>query len=122
MPATPPVTQFVLLLNDISEAPELLVDIAVKSGATSINRLTFTVRNEDSARCTSSRGSSPPGSSGSLWRSPAHCSLRIVRLLTVHEGQPVIVTPLREISFEKLQSTNLAPISPGTIDVHAEWI
>jgi hypothetical protein len=43
-----------------------------------------------------------------------------VRLLTVEEGQPVIVSPPRVISFEKLQSTNLAPVSPGTIDVHAD--
>ena len=38
-----------LLLEDISRF-QTVVDIAVKSGATSINRLTFTVRNEDSAR------------------------------------------------------------------------
>lgn len=31
----------------------------------------------------------------------------------------MIVPAPREITFEKLQSTNLAPISPGTINVHA---
>ena len=32
----------------------------------------------------------------------------------------MVVSPPREISFEKLQSTNLAPIVPGTINVHAD--
>jgi hypothetical protein len=43
-----------------------------------------------------------------------------VKLISVEEGQPVILSPPREISFAKLQSTNLEPISPGTIDVHAD--
>jgi len=40
--------------------------------------------------------------------------------LTVEEGQPVAVSPPRAFTFENLQSTNLAPISAGTIDVHAD--
>ena len=43
-----------LLLNDIARL-QTVIDIAVKVGATSINRLTFTVRNEDAARGQSSR-------------------------------------------------------------------
>jgi len=50
----------------------------------------------------------------------ASLNLKLERLVSVEEGQPVIVSPPREITFEKLQSTNLAPISPGTIDVHAD--
>ena len=107
-----------LLLEDISRL-QTVVDIAVKSGATSINRLTFTVRNEDSARAQALAAAARQAQAGAQALATA-LQLRIVRLLTVEEGQPVIVSPPREISFEKLQSTNLAPISLGTIDVHAD--
>jgi|HubBroStandDraft_6_1064221.scaffolds.fasta_scaffold01328_3 uncharacterized protein YggE len=107
-----------LLLNDISKL-QTVVDIAVKSGGTSINRLTFTVRNEDSARAQALAAAARQAQAGAEALATS-LQLRIVRLLTVEEGQPVIVSPPREISFEKLQSTNLAPISPGTIDVHAD--
>ena len=107
-----------LLLDDISRL-QTVVDIAVKSGATSINRLTFTVRNEDSARAQALGAAARQAQAGAEALATS-LQLRIVRLLTVEEGQPVIVSPPREISFEKLQSTNLAPISPGTIDVHAD--
>ena len=107
-----------LLSNDISRL-QTVIDIAVKSGATSINRLTFTVRNEDSARAQALAAAARQAQAGAESLATA-LQLRIVRLLTVEEGQPFIVSPPREISFEKLQSTNLAPISPGTIDVHAD--
>jgi uncharacterized protein len=107
-----------LLLNDISGL-QTVIDIAVKSGATSINRLTFTVRNEDAARGQSLAAAAHQAQAGAEALA-ASLQLRIVRLTSVEEGQPVIVSPPREISFEKLQSTNLTPISPGTIDVHAD--
>ena len=107
-----------LLLEDIAKLQTVL-DIAVKSGATSINRLTFMVRNEDSARA-QALAAAARQAQVSAEALAASLRLRIVRLSTVVEGQPVIVSPPREISFEKLQSTNLTPISPGTIDVHAD--
>jgi uncharacterized protein len=107
-----------LLLNEISRL-QTVIDIAVKSGATSINRLTFTVHNEDSARGQALTAAAHQAQAGAEALASS-LQLRIVRLVTVEEGQPVIVSPPRELSFEKLQSTNLTPISPGTIDVHAD--
>ncbi len=107
-----------LLLNDISRL-QTVIDIAVKSGATSINRLTFTVRKEDSARAQALAAAARQAQAGAEALATS-LHLSIVKLLSVEEGQPVIISPPREISFEKLQSTNLAPISPGTIDVHAD--
>lgn len=107
-----------LLLNDISRL-QTVIDIAVKSGATSINRLTCTMRNEDAARALALAAAARQAQSGGEALATS-LQLRIVRLATVEEGQPVIISPPRVISFEKLQSTNLAPISPGTIDVHAD--
>ena len=107
-----------LLLNDISKL-QTVIDIAVKSGATSINRLTFTVRNEDSARAQALAAAARQAQAGAEALATS-LQLRIVRLSSVEEGLPVVVSPPREISFAKLQSTNLEPISPGTIDVHAD--
>lgn len=107
-----------LLLNDISKL-QTVIDIAIKSGANSINRLTFTVRNEDSVRAEALAGAARQAQAGAAALANS-LQLKLGRLLTVEEGQPVIISPPRQINFEKLQSTNLAPISPGTIDVHAD--
>ena len=80
-----------LLLDDISRL-QTVVDIAVKSGATSINRLTFTVRNEDSARARALGAAARQAQAGAEALATS-LQLRIVRLLTVEEGQPVIVSP-----------------------------
>jgi uncharacterized protein YggE len=107
-----------LLLNDISRLQTVL-DIAIKAGASSINRLTFTLKNENSARA-QALGEAASQAQAGAESLAVSLKLKLKRLLTVEEGQPVIVSPPREISFEKLQSTNLAPIVPGTIDVHAD--
>lgn len=107
-----------LLLNDISKL-QTVIEIAIKSGANSINRLTFTVRNEDSVRAQALAGAARQAQAGAAALANS-LQLRLGRLLTVEEGQPVIISPPRQINFEKLQSTNLAPISAGTIDVHAD--
>ncbi|HEV2732531.1 MAG TPA: SIMPL domain-containing protein [Terriglobales bacterium] len=107
-----------LLLNDISRL-HTVIDIAIKSGADSINRLNFTLGNENSARA-HALGEAARQAQAGAEALAASLQLKLGRLLTVDEGQPVIVSPPREFSFEKLQSTNLAPISPGTIDVHAD--
>jgi len=107
-----------LLLNDLSRL-QTVIDIAIKSGANSINRLSFTLRDENSVRA-QALGAAARQAQASAEALAASLKLRLARLLTVEEGQPVIVSPPRELSFEKLQSTSLAPISPGSIDVHAD--
>jgi uncharacterized protein YggE len=107
-----------LLLNDISSL-QTVIDIAIKSGASSINRLTFALRNESAVRAQALAGAANQALGGAKALAAA-LNLRLGRLLTVEEGQPVVVSAPREISFEKIQSTNLTPISAGTIDVHAD--
>jgi hypothetical protein len=107
-----------LLLSDISRL-QTVIDIAIKSGANSINRLTFRLRNENSARA-QALGEAASQARAGAEALAASLKLKLKRLLTVEEGQPVVVSPPREISFEKLQSTNLAPIVLGTIDIHAD--
>jgi uncharacterized protein YggE len=107
-----------LLLNDISSL-QTVIDIAIKSGANSINRLTFTLRNETAVRAQALAGAANQAQNGAKALAAA-LNLKLGRLLMVEEGQPVVVSPPREMSFEKLQSTNLSPISAGTINAHAD--
>ena len=107
-----------LLLDDLSKL-RTVIDIAINAGANSINRLSFTIKSEDSARAQALAAASHQAQA-SAEALAAASKLRLERLLTVEEGQPVIVSPPRELSFEKLQSTSVAPISPGAIDVHAD--
>jgi uncharacterized protein YggE len=107
-----------ILLSDLSRV-QTVMDIAIKSGASSINRLQFSLQNENAARA-KALGEAATQAKVEAEALASSLKLKLTRLLAVEEGQPVVVSPPREISFERLQSTNLAPIVPGTIDVHAE--
>src|ERR1700730_14081985 len=107
-----------LLLNDISKL-QSVIDIAIKSGAKSINRLTFTLHNENPVQSAAFAKAAEQAQAGAQALA-ASLKVRLGKLLNVEEGQPVIVSAPHQISFENLESTNLAPISLGTIDVHAD--
>lgn len=107
-----------LLLNDISML-EQVIEVAMKSGATSINRLTFSLRDEKAVRARALANAAGQAESGAEALASS-LKLRLGPLLRVEEGQPVIVSPARQISFGKAESTDMTPISPGTIDVHAD--
>ncbi len=107
-----------LILNDLSKLSSVM-DIAIKSGANSINRLSFSIRDEDSARARALAAAALQAQTNADALANS-LMLKRVRLLSVEEGQPVIVSPSRELSFQKLQSTNLEPITPGAINVHAD--
>jgi hypothetical protein len=107
-----------LVLNDLSQL-QTVIDISIKSGANSINRLSFTIRDENSARGMVLAAAARQAQAGAEALA-ASLNLKLMKLRAVDESQPVIVAPAREYTFEKIQSTILGPISPGTIDVHAE--
>ena len=107
-----------LLLNDVSKLRDV-IDIAVKSGAKSINRLTFSLKNENPVRAEAFAKAAEQAQAGAQALAAA-LKLKLGRLLSVEEGQPVLVSPPRQISFENLGSTNVAPVTLGTIDVHAD--
>lgn len=107
-----------LSLNSVSGLQNV-IEIAIESGAKSINRLNFTLHNEDQARdrVLAEAAGQAQAEAEAL---AASLKLNLGRLLSVEESQPVIVSPPRVLSFERLQSANLEPISPGMIDVHAD--
>jgi uncharacterized protein YggE len=105
----------------ISDIPMLqkVIDVAMKSGANSINRLTFSLKNEEAVRAQALANAAAQAQSGAIALTAA-LKLKLGRLLRVEEGQPVVVSPARQISFGRAQSTDVTPISPGRIDVHAD--
>jgi uncharacterized protein len=107
-----------VLLADISRL-QAVVDIAIKAGASSINRLTFRLSDENTARAQALGKAAAQARSGAEALATS-LKLRLQKLLNVEEGQPVVVSSPRQIRFEKLQSDSQAPITPGTIDVHAD--
>jgi len=107
-----------LVLDDMAKLRSV-IDVAIRSGANSINRLAFTLRDERSTRARALADAAAQAQAAAETLATA-MKLTLGRLLSVEEGQPVIIAPAREISFEKLQSTAVAPIAPGTIDVHAD--
>ena len=106
-----------LTLNDLSKIPTI-IEAATKSGANNIDRLSFLLKDEKPVRAKALAGaamqaeSSAEALAGSL-------KLKLGRLLQVEEGQPVVISPMRAMSFGKVAATEATPISPGTIDLHA---
>jgi uncharacterized protein YggE len=107
-----------LQLSDISMLQKV-IDVAMRSGANSINRLTFSLKNEAAVRAQALGQAADQARSGAIALTAA-LKLKLGRLLRVEEGQPVIVSPARQISFGRATSAEVAPISPGRIDVHAD--
>lgn len=107
-----------LQISDISMLQKV-IDVAMKSGANSINRLTFSLKNEEAVRAQALANAASQAQSGAIALTAA-LKLKLGRLLRVEEGQPVVVSPARQISFGRAQSTDVTPISPGRIDVHAD--
>lgn len=107
-----------LQLGDIAMLHQV-IDVALKSGANSLNRLTFSLKNEEAVRAQALGDAAEQARSGAIALT-ATLKMKLGRLIRVEEGQPVVVSPARQISFGRASSTDVTPISPGRIDVHAD--
>lgn len=107
-----------LQLSDIAMLHNV-IEVAMKSGANSLNRLTFSLKNEEAVRAQALANAAEQARSGAIALTAA-LKMKLGRLIRVEEGQPVVVSPARQISFGRAQSTDMTPISPGRIDVHAD--
>ncbi len=107
-----------VVLDDISILRRA-IDVATKAGASNINRLDFTLRDEKPARARALADAASQAQAGADALAAA-LKLKLGRLLLVEEGQPVIISPARQVDLEKLRATNMSPISPGDIEVHAD--
>lgn len=97
-----------------------VIDTATKAGATSVNRLNFTLRAESErevrARALGQAATQAQSSAEALANS---LKLKLGRILRVEEGQPVVISPAPEIDLNRARSSDMTPLSPGYIQVHA---
>ena len=106
-----------LILNDVSKIPAV-IEAATKSGANSVNRLSFLLKDERPVRAKALATAAMQAEAGAEALAGS-LKLKLGHLLRVEEGQPVVVSPAHQMNFGRAESTDMTPISPGTIDVHA---
>lgn len=106
-----------IVLDDISMLRKA-IDVATKSGASNINRLDFTLHDEKPVRARALADAASQAQAGADALA-ASLKLKLGRLLRVEEGEPVIISPARQVDLEKIRATDVTPISPGNIQVHA---
>lgn len=104
-------------LDDVALVRKV-IETATRSGANNVNRLNFTLKDEKPYRARALRQAADQARS-SAEALAAGLNLHLGRVLQVEEGQPVIVSPARQIEFARAESNTETPISPGSIDVHA---
>ena len=104
-------------LNDVALVRKV-IDAATRSGANNVNRLNFTLKDEKPYRARA-LGEAATQARSSAEALAASLHLRLGRVLQLEEGQPVIVSPARQVEFARAESNTETPISPGNIDVHA---
>lgn len=107
-----------LTLNDLSKIPAI-IEAATKSGANNLNRLIYLLKDERAVRAKALAGAASQAEAGAEALAGS-LKVKLGRLLRAEEGQPVVVSPARQMSFAKTESTDMTPVSPGTIDVHAD--
>jgi uncharacterized protein YggE len=106
-----------VVLDDISKLRSV-IDAATQAGASNVNRLTFGLHDEKTVRSRALAAAARQAHAGAEALA-ASLKVKLGRLLHVEEGQPVIVSPAREIELGKAESTEQGPILPGNIEVHA---
>jgi uncharacterized protein YggE len=97
-----------------------LIDVALQSGANTINRLVFTLKDEHSAQLEALRLASAKARAKAEGMATA-LGLRLVRILSVTEGErgirPILMTPGRGAAVEAAAAPT--PIESGTIEVRS---
>jgi len=105
-------------VDTISMLPRV-IEIATKAGASNVNRLEFELRDEAKvrARALAQAASQAHASAEALASS---LKLRLGRVLRVEEGQPVIVSPARQVDISTVKASSAdTPVEPGNINIHA---
>ena len=97
-----------------------VISAATKAGACSINRLNFTLRT-DTERQARAQALSEAATQAAAGASALASSLKLKlgRVLRLEEGQPLVISPAPQIDLGKAESTEMTPISPGYIHIHA---
>jgi hypothetical protein len=97
-----------------------VIDVATRAGASNINRLTFGLRDEKTARGHALADAAEQARSGAEALAGS-LHLKLNKISRVEEVQPVIISPGREVEITPLkEESSVSPsLSPGLIQIHA---
>ncbi len=106
-------------VRDLSQLRKL-IESATQSGASSINRLAFDLKDERAVRARALAQAADQARS-SAKALASSLNLRLGKLLRIEEVQPVVISPAREVEVSALKEPipDQAAIAPGTIQIHA---
>jgi uncharacterized protein YggE len=108
-----------LELDDL-KALRQVIDAATRSGANNVNRVSFGLRDERAARA-EALGKAADQARAGAQALAQQMKVKLGRLLSVEEEQPVIVAPGRqvELSVNNKPGAESPTVEPGTIEIHA---
>ena len=107
-----------LEVDDLKLLPRV-IDAATRSGASNVNRVTFALRDESKARA-EALGKAAEQARAGAQALAERLKVKLGRLLSVEEEQPVIVSPGRQVELGATANTaEGVPVEPGTIEIHA---
>jgi uncharacterized protein len=97
-----------------------VIEAVTQWGASSINRLTFDLKDEKAARARALAQAADQAQSGAEALASS-LKLRVGKLMRIEEVQPAVISPAREVEASALQETvsNQEAIAPGTMQIHA---
>jgi uncharacterized protein YggE len=108
-----------LELDDL-KALSNVIDAVTRSGANNVNRVTFALRDESAARA-EALGKAADQAKAGAQALAQRMKVKLGRVLSVEEEQPVIVAPGRqvELAASRTGASESPMIEPGTIEIHA---
>jgi len=99
-----------------------LIDVSMQSGANSINRLAFTLKDEHAVQLQALRVASQKASAKAKEMAGA-LGLKIVKILALNEGdrgvRPIIMPLARGAQMEAMTAASPTPVEAGTIEVRS---
>ncbi len=108
-----------ITVRDLSQLRKV-IESAAQAGASSINRLSFDLKDEQAARGRALAQAANQARSGAEALASS-LNLRIGKLIRIEEVQPVVISPAREVESSALKEalSDQSTIAPGTIQIHA---
>ncbi len=108
-----------LELDDL-KAVRSVIEAATRSGASNVNRVTFALRDESRARAEALGKAADQARAGAQALAD-RMKVKLGRLLSLEEEQPVIVSPGRQLELTAATKAGgeSAPVEPGSIEVRA---
>ena len=95
-----------------------LIDSAMQAGANNVNRLVFTLKDEQAAQLEALRAASAKARTKAEAIAAA-LGLKVVKIISVTEGERAIQPIFRQMTARAEAAPAQTPVEPGTVEVHS---